>query len=96
MTQAVLDEISAGGLKPGTRIIQEQIAQALGVSRQPVQQALRLGQAGQGGKQGVHDTQWLACQVGEFVPQQQHHTQCRRRHPQPGTRNQLVAKNEGT
>ncbi|MEY4751027.1 MAG: hypothetical protein RIQ60_3241 [Pseudomonadota bacterium] len=42
VTQAVLDEISAGGLKPGTRIIQEQLAQALGVSRQPVQAALML------------------------------------------------------
>lgn len=39
---AILDEISAGQLAPGERIIQEQIAQALGVSRQPVQQALLL------------------------------------------------------
>lgn len=42
VTQAVLDEITAGRLTPGERIIQEQIAQALGVSRQPVQQALML------------------------------------------------------
>jgi DNA-binding GntR family transcriptional regulator len=39
---AILDEISSGRLPPGERIIQEQIAQALGVSRQPVQQALAL------------------------------------------------------
>ena len=39
---AIVSEISAGKLKPGERIIQEQIAQLLGVSRQPVQQALLL------------------------------------------------------
>ena len=39
---ALLTEIASGKLKPGERIIQEQIAQALGVSRQPVQQALML------------------------------------------------------
>lgn len=39
---AILDDITAGKLVPGERIIQEQIAQALGVSRQPVQQALAL------------------------------------------------------
>jgi DNA-binding GntR family transcriptional regulator len=39
---AILDEVSSGRLMPGDRIIQEQIAQALGVSRQPVQQALAL------------------------------------------------------
>lgn len=39
---ALLSEIASGQLKPGERIIQEQIAQALGVSRQPVQQALML------------------------------------------------------
>lgn len=42
VTQAVLDEITAGRLGPGERVIQEQVAQALGVSRQPVQQALML------------------------------------------------------
>lgn len=40
--QAVLDEITAGRLAPGERVIQEQLALALGVSRQPVQQALLL------------------------------------------------------
>ena len=39
---AILEEIASGQLAPGERIIQEQIAQALGVSRQPVQQALQL------------------------------------------------------
>jgi DNA-binding GntR family transcriptional regulator len=37
---AILAEIAGGTLKPGARIIQEQIAAELGVSRQPVQQAL--------------------------------------------------------
>lgn len=39
---ALLNEIASGNLPPGERIIQEQVAQALGVSRQPVQQALLL------------------------------------------------------
>jgi DNA-binding GntR family transcriptional regulator len=39
---AILEEITSGAIAPGDRIIQEQIAQALGVSRQPVQQALVL------------------------------------------------------
>lgn len=39
---AILEEISTGRLPAGERVIQEQIAQALGVSRQPVQQALLL------------------------------------------------------
>jgi DNA-binding GntR family transcriptional regulator len=39
---AILGEITEGKLAPGDRIIQEQIAQELGVSRQPVQQALLL------------------------------------------------------
>lgn len=42
VTQSMLDEITAGRLAPGDRVIQEQVAQALGVSRQPVQQALLL------------------------------------------------------
>ena len=40
--EAILLEISSGKLAPGSRIIQEQIATELGVSRQPVQQALLL------------------------------------------------------
>src|ERR1700737_2741155 len=39
---AILAEIAGGKLAPGERIIQEQIANVLGVSRQPVQQALLL------------------------------------------------------
>ncbi len=39
---AILQEVGGGAIEPGGRIIQEQIAQALGVSRQPVQQALAL------------------------------------------------------
>lgn len=40
--EALLGEIAAGRLPPGERIIQEQLARELGVSRQPVQQALVL------------------------------------------------------
>ena len=40
--EALVSEIAQGKLRPGERIIQEQIAQVLGVSRQPVQQALLL------------------------------------------------------
>lgn len=39
---AILGEIASGQLAPGERIIQEQLAKTLGVSRQPVQQALLL------------------------------------------------------
>ncbi len=39
---AILEEIASGTFAPGDRIIQEQLAQALGVSRQPVQLALVL------------------------------------------------------
>ena len=44
--EAIVSEISAGKLKPGEPIIQEQIAQVLGVSRQPEQQALLLRNQG--------------------------------------------------
>ena len=40
--KAIVSEIASGKLRPGERIIQEQLAQELGVSRQPVQQALLL------------------------------------------------------
>ena len=40
--KAILSEIASGQLPPGSRIIQEQLAHELGVSRQPVQQALTL------------------------------------------------------
>ena len=41
-TGALLDAISEGSLAPGERLTQEDIAQQLAVSRQPVLQALRL------------------------------------------------------
>ena len=44
--EAIVSEISSGKLKPVERIIQEQIAQVPGVSRQPVQQALLLRKQG--------------------------------------------------
>src|SRR6188768_3142201 len=40
--RSLLDAICAGSLAPGQRITQEDIAQQLAVSRQPVLQALRL------------------------------------------------------
>ncbi len=40
--RSLLDAISSGALPPGERITQEDIAQRLAVSRQPVLQALRL------------------------------------------------------
>jgi len=40
--RALLDAISEGSLSPGTRLTQEEIAEQLAVSRQPVLQALRL------------------------------------------------------
>lgn len=40
--EAILSEISEGAYPLGTRLIQDQIAHELGVSRQPVQQALLL------------------------------------------------------
>lgn len=39
---AILDEIASGRFAPGDRVLQESLAQALNVSRQPVQQALML------------------------------------------------------
>ena len=40
--RALLDAISEGSLAPGQRITQEELAEQLAVSRQPVMQALRL------------------------------------------------------
>jgi DNA-binding GntR family transcriptional regulator len=40
--RSLLDAITAGSLAPGQRVTQEEIAQQLAVSRQPVLQALRL------------------------------------------------------
>ena len=39
---AIVDEILDGTLKPGQHLIQEQLAAELGVSRQPIQQAMAL------------------------------------------------------
>lgn len=39
---AILDEICEGGLAPGTHLVQEELAAKLGVSRQPIQQAMAL------------------------------------------------------
>lgn len=39
---AILESIASGVLAPGERVVQERIAELLGVSRQPVQQALTL------------------------------------------------------
>ncbi len=40
--RAILDEICDGTLAPGTHLVQEELAARLGVSRQPVQQAMQL------------------------------------------------------
>jgi len=40
--EAILDEICGGRLTPGTHLKQEELATRLGVSRQPVQQAMAL------------------------------------------------------
>ena len=40
--RSVLDAISDGSMPPGSRVMQEEIAEQLAVSRQPVLQALRL------------------------------------------------------
>ncbi|WP_316231400.1 GntR family transcriptional regulator [Bradyrhizobium sp. SZCCHNR1051] len=42
VVEAITDEIVSGVLAPGSRLIQDDLAQAYGVSRQPVQQALIL------------------------------------------------------
>lgn len=42
---AVLEEICEGRLAPGTHLVHEQLAERLGVSRQPVQQAMALPKA---------------------------------------------------
>lgn len=62
---ALISEIAQGRLKPGERIIQEQIAELLGVSRQPVQQALLLLR-----DQGVlHDAPGRGLMVAPMDPQ---------------------------
>ena len=64
--KAIVSEIASGKLKPGERIIQENIAQVLGVSRQPVQQALLLLK-----NQGVlRDAAWRGLIVTSLDPKQ--------------------------
>ena len=40
--QLIVDDICSGRMTPGTHLVQEQLATTLGVSRQPIQQALAL------------------------------------------------------
>ena len=58
--QAILDEICDGILSPGAHLVQEQLAEHLGVSRQPIQQAIALlkadGLVEEAGKRGVRVT----------------------------------------
>ena len=66
---AILDEIASGKFAPGDRITQEQIALALGVSRQPVQQALVLLR-----NQGVlHDAPGRGLLVAPLDPEHVRH-----------------------
>lgn len=66
---AILAEIAGGKLPPGARIIQEQLAAQLGVSRQPIQQALTLLR-----KQGVlRDAPGRGLQVAELDLDHVHH-----------------------
>ncbi|MCC5985258.1 MAG: GntR family transcriptional regulator [Rhodobacteraceae bacterium] len=56
--RAILDEICEGALTPGTHLVQEALAARLGVSRQPVQQAMALlkadGLVEELGARGLH------------------------------------------
>ncbi len=58
---AIVDEIAAGSLPAGSHLVQEQIAERLGVSRQPVQQAMGLlkadGMVQEQGKRGLYVAQ---------------------------------------
>lgn len=66
--RALLDAISEGSLAPGQRVTQEELAEQLAVSRQPVMQALRLlkkdgfvrDAPGRGLQVTPLDPQWLA------------------------------------
>ncbi len=56
--QAILDAVSDGRLAPGTHLVQEELAAQLGVSRQPVQQAMAMlksdGIVEENGARGLH------------------------------------------
>ena len=66
--RSLLDAISEGSLAPGARLTQEEIAEQLAVSRQPVLQALRLlrkdglvhDAPGRGVIEAPLDLQWIA------------------------------------
>ncbi|MCU0775719.1 MAG: GntR family transcriptional regulator [Ideonella sp.] len=67
--EALVAEIAAGRLSAGDRVVQEQVARELGVSRQPVQQALLLLR-----KQGLlRDAPGRGLEVAPIDPQQVHH-----------------------
>lgn len=66
---ALVAEIAAGRLVAGDRVLQEHVARELGVSRQPVQQALLLLR-----KQGLlRDAPGRGLEVAPIDPQQVHH-----------------------
>ncbi len=56
--QAILDAVSDGSFAPGTHLVQEELAARLGVSRQPVQQAMAMlkadGIVEESGARGLH------------------------------------------
>jgi len=67
--EALLAEIASGRLAAGDRVLQEQVAQTLGVSRQPVQQALLLLR-----KQGVlRDAPGRGLEVAPLDPAEVRH-----------------------
>lgn len=67
--EAILEAICDGRLAPGARLVQEQLADRLGVSRQPIQQALLLlrndGVVDESGRRGLH--------VGPLDPETMRH-----------------------
>src|SRR5699024_5005939 len=65
VTQAIRMKLLTGELKPGTRIVEQDMAQELGVSRAPVREALR--QIEQEGL--VEYTSHVGCSVKEFTAQ---------------------------
>ena len=65
VTQAIRMKLLTGELKPGTRIVEQDMAQELGVSRAPVREALpQIEQEGL-----VEYTSHVGCSVKEFTAQ---------------------------
>ena len=64
---AIADEISDGALPAGAHLVQEQLAARLGVSRQPIQQAMALlkadGMVEEIGRRDLEATQRHAAQM---------------------------------